>query len=310
MYKIDKEKLSTENKEAWLQVLDHISGIYRLDDTAMASDELFTKYCEAEMDWYAGYYTEVMQKYNPGVQIEITETEAAKPETSVEDTKAIQDRLQAAQIGETVTFGVYEQDNNLSNGAEPIEWIVLDKTEAQMLLLSKYCLQSMEYASKKKSVQLNDACDSWKESGLRKWLSTDFLDSAFDEGEKQLICMSEIKIEETVVLPAFRNKFIGKLGDALSEDKLFLLSLEETEKYLTTEEDRMLTATPYALETTTLKEDADNGCVIWWLRTKFNTRRAMAVRASGEIVEPGFDIMTGAMEIRPAMWVNIAQSEE
>lgn len=32
------------------------------------------------------------------------------------------------KIGDTVTFGNYEQDNNLDNGQESIEWEVLDNT--------------------------------------------------------------------------------------------------------------------------------------------------------------------------------------
>ena len=41
-------------------------------------------------------------------------------------------------VGDIITFGHYEQDNNLDNGAEPIEWIVLDVQDGKALLLSKY----------------------------------------------------------------------------------------------------------------------------------------------------------------------------
>ena len=47
---------------------------------------------------------------------------------------------------ETVECGLYEQDGDLNNGPEPIEWIVLSETEDDMkLLLSKYCLDAMPY---------------------------------------------------------------------------------------------------------------------------------------------------------------------
>ena len=43
-------------------------------------------------------------------------------------------------VGDIIQFGHYEQDNNLDNGSEAIEWIVLDYDEAnhKVLLLSKY----------------------------------------------------------------------------------------------------------------------------------------------------------------------------
>ena len=31
----------------------------------------------------------------------------------------------SVRVGSTVIFGSYEQDNNTSNGAEPIEWLVM-----------------------------------------------------------------------------------------------------------------------------------------------------------------------------------------
>ena len=43
-------------------------------------------------------------------------------------------------VGDTVTFGNYAQDNDQSNGKEPIEWIVLDVHDGKALLLIKYGL--------------------------------------------------------------------------------------------------------------------------------------------------------------------------
>ena len=39
-----------------------------------------------------------------------------------------------AKIGDVVTFGTYEQDNDNTNGKEPIEWIILNKTEKNAFL--------------------------------------------------------------------------------------------------------------------------------------------------------------------------------
>ena len=43
-------------------------------------------------------------------------------------------------VGTTITLGEYEQDNDVSNGPEPIKWIVLDIQDNKALILSKYLL--------------------------------------------------------------------------------------------------------------------------------------------------------------------------
>ena len=53
--------------------------------------------------------------------------------------------IPSCKIGDTVSFGSYEQDNNTENGAEAIEWIVLDVEGENVLLLSKYGLDAQAY---------------------------------------------------------------------------------------------------------------------------------------------------------------------
>ena len=77
-----------------------------------------------------------------------------------------------ADVGSIVTFGHYEQDGNLDNGQEKIEWIVLDVQKERCLLLSRYCLDTKSYHSKGKNI-------TWKDCTLRKWLNHDFLNTAF-----------------------------------------------------------------------------------------------------------------------------------
>ena len=63
-------------------------------------------------------------------------------------------------VGDIVTFGSYEQDNNLSNGKEAIEWLVLDIQDGKALLLSKYGLETKEYNT-------GDYEITWERSTLR-----------------------------------------------------------------------------------------------------------------------------------------------
>ena len=48
-------------------------------------------------------------------------------------------------VGDIVILGSYEQDNNLSNGPEPIEWQVIGSRNGHTLLLSKYALDCKRY---------------------------------------------------------------------------------------------------------------------------------------------------------------------
>ncbi|MDO4741453.1 MAG: DUF6273 domain-containing protein, partial [Eubacteriales bacterium] len=80
---------------------------------------------------------------------------------------------------ETMFFGSYEQDNDLSNGPEPIEWIVLHKDSEKTLLLAKDILEYLPY---------NEAYDSvslvyWPDATLRAWLGGEFYETAFTEAE-------------------------------------------------------------------------------------------------------------------------------
>ena len=51
-------------------------------------------------------------------------------------------------IGDIVTFGTYEQDNDSSNGQESIEWQVVDISDGKALLVSRYVLDNIEYNEK------------------------------------------------------------------------------------------------------------------------------------------------------------------
>lgn len=79
----------------------------------------------------------------------------------------------------TITFGYYEQDGNLENGEEPIEWIVIGKDGPTVTLLSLYALDNR---------QLNSDLDfKWVESDLIKWLNGSFYSEAFSPDEQEMI---------------------------------------------------------------------------------------------------------------------------
>ena len=77
-------------------------------------------------------------------------------------------------VNDHVFFGHYEQDNDLTNGAEAIEWRVLKVENGEALLISQYALDSQPYYEKY-------AVALWSVCTLRTWLNTAFFDAAFND---------------------------------------------------------------------------------------------------------------------------------
>ena len=81
------------------------------------------------------------------------------------------------ETGDIVFFGKYEQDGNLDNGPEPIEWIVLKKDKNKIILLSKFVLTHRPIHSIHEQFK-------WYESELCAWLNNEFYNEAFNKEEK------------------------------------------------------------------------------------------------------------------------------
>lgn len=85
--------------------------------------------------------------------------------------------------GDYVTFGHYEQDNDLSNGAKPIEWRVVSaqKEMGKVVLLSRYGLdaQPMHHDW--------GFFTHWKDCYLCIWLNDKFYNTAFSPEEQSAI---------------------------------------------------------------------------------------------------------------------------
>lgn len=96
-------------------------------------------------------------------------------------------------VGDTITLGAYEQDNDLNNGSESIEWLVLDEKEDSYILLSNYILDVMPYNYLPGPVE-------WKECTLRSWLNNEFVNQAFSQDEKNMIISQEQNSDEMVSL--------------------------------------------------------------------------------------------------------------
>lgn len=215
----------------------------------------------------------------------------------------------SANVGDVIIFGSYEQDNNSKNGKEPIEWIVLDKLPGgKLFVISKYALDAQPYNTNAKNI-------TWEKSSLRKWLNSTFYDEAFTEDQKNQIFLTTVENNDN---PRFNGK-----GGKDTEDYVFLLSIEEAERYYKTETyggmgaavgndspDRECQPTAYAQEQgasvwTELmigegSLDHINGW--WWLRSPGGEEaEASFITPDGNINYSGCDVSRDFNCVRPAM---------
>jgi len=190
-----------------------------------------------------------------------------------------------ANVGDVITFGHYEQDNNLTNGKEAIEWIVIEKDiDGGLLLLSKYVLDAQPYHSEMTDI-------TWEKCSLRNWLNSTFYDAAFTSDEKDKIKMSRLQNEN--------NPHFGTKGGRDTEDKVFLIDLDKAMQCfddnggnrgtIDNSQARSTKPTPYAIAQGvyvasgfTVDFIYVNGCCYWWLRGPgINAFHALAIGSGG-----------------------------
>ncbi|MBE5929329.1 MAG: hypothetical protein E7267_08240 [Lachnospiraceae bacterium] len=148
-----------------------------------------------------------------------------------------------AEVGDIVSFGHYEQDNDLSNGAEEIEWHVLSAEITpnglykELYIISEYVLDCQQYNEEYVSrVELTS-------SDLYKWLKDTFFNTAFTTEEQA---------------------YIGGEHPSHYADKIGLLTQAQLEKYFENGDAAMTDATPYALAQAK-KNGESSERIAWWL---------------------------------------------
>ena len=132
-----------------------------------------------------------------------------------------------AKIGDYVTFGSYEQDNDLKNGSEPIEWQYIADRDGHKLLLSKYALDCKRYNESKVGI-------TWENCTLRSWLNNDFYNKAFSASDRKKIVTAHNENPDSYELyePWHSSGLYGAESGNATDDKVFLLSWTEARDYL------------------------------------------------------------------------------
>lgn len=207
------------------------------------------------------------------------------------------------QVGDTVLFGHYEQDNNIENGMEEIEWIVLDVQDGKSLLLSKYGLDAIPYNRVQQEM-------TWENSSLRKWLNNDFLYEAFTTRERAAILMTQVDNSSAQCCNEWNT-----IGGNNTQDKIFLLSCAEANQYLNVTPNDYENMESRASSTVFAKAKGfDTGSTHetefgdyaewWWLRSPGVYQDCAAcVIDDGSLYDLNIDNPSGC--VRPAFWLNL-----
>ena len=202
--------------------------------------------------------------------------------------------LSSVRKGDIIRYGKYYQDTDRQKS--PIEWLVLDVKEKEVLLISRYALDCKQYYHGYTSTSI-----TWENCDLRKWLNGDFIKSAFSEEEAERILVSDIKNDD---IPQHHK------GGNNTKDRVFCLSISEAEQYFGNDESRKCKPTAYARQQ---GASVYNDCCYWWLRSPYTPgskfgyfwlmkeRNAACVRTVGSLYPIGRSVNYDRVAVRPAL---------
>ena len=233
----------------------------------------------------------------------------------------------SVQVGDHITLGTYEQDNDTSNGAENISWEVLAVEDGKALIISDYGLALKPYHDKDEEI-------TWEDCTLRSWLNDEFYEGAFNVDEQKYIILSDLENKDN---PAY-----GTEGGNATRDKVFLLSLDEIIEYYDIDESDfyahhgqtdsysklLVPFSSAALEEYHMSmleinseeywknylgymqknyiNDEGEVCCRWHLRSPgFYSYDSAIVDYYGCVDYEGYYVYSECICIRPAMWINL-----
>lgn len=188
-------------------------------------------------------------------------------------------------VGDTVQFGSYQKYAD----KEPIDWRVLDVQDGKALLITVYGIDRAWYQEEAPREV------TWESCTLRKWMNSEFLATAFTAEEAEKILL-------TTVSPDKNPQYATDPG-AATQDKVFLLSVNEANRYFPKNKDRISQPTSYAKRRGAFI--ADGNCY-WTLRTPGKEPYYVCyVVNDGSISLWGEGTTKGGNAMRPAIWVQL-----
>ncbi len=169
------------------------------------------------------------------------------------------------------------------------------------LVISDYALDNMKYNEQYVEI-------TWEKSIIRKWLNETFINEAFTSEQRSRIIESRIANND--------NAKYNTRGGNDTNDKLFLLSIEEANKYFNNDESRIAYPTPYAKSKKSVNGNLDvsdrnvstdrGGSCRWWLRSPGgNQDYAAEVYFGGSVDSFGYYVSYSGFAVRMALKINL-----
>ncbi len=199
------------------------------------------------------------------------------------------------EVGDIITFGRYEQDQVKENGADPLTWRVLDKQDGKVLIITEHLIDELPYHA-----------IYWKHSPINGFLNGSFLND-FTPEEKAMLVKIRVQPDPHPDAPDTDQ------GSSF-EEKVFLLSVDEAEKYFADDADRVSDLTAYTIWFGDFDEKygaKPGDSYPWWLRTAYwNGSSSASIAAVDEngriIVKPHW----WNCALRPACWIQLEEAGE
>lgn len=208
---------------------------------------------------------------------------------------------------ETIRFGNYE-------------WIIIDQQDSRALCITKDIIDVRRYDEELKNV-------TWETCTIRKWLNNKFL-REFSLVEQDRILNTTLRNGD--------NPIYGTLGGIETQDKIFLLSIDEIIKYFGGNKDieyvekvdllensfedevrkAYINMTDRQLDEAKKRYGLDyskiNGQSFgWWLRSPgWEGNCAMRINCNGTIRVHGRPVNRNLVGVRPALWLNVNKGGE
>ena len=282
------EELLMENealKEKALRAEELLTENEAMREQASRTEELLTEN-EALKERIAAREKELLD------EIEMLKAKKTSQESRTRHKRKSGDPLDL-RVGDKLRYGAFPQGSK--GEIQPLMWRVLAVEKDKALIITEQLIDTMQYNSFSDDI-------TWEQCSLRFWLNNTFITSAFGGSLPRRVMVTTNDNPD--------NPKHGTEGGAPTEDKVFLLSVEEAEKYFKDNADRMAGVTEYAQKQGAWVSNdylLPNGekAGLWWLRSPgYISHTASRVLINGDINSHGGSIVRENVAVRPAMWIS------
>ena len=192
--------------------------------------------------------------------------------------------MQTVAVGDEIYFGSYDLEY-IDAGYERLPWIVLDKQDDKLLLLSKYVLCASAFNQ-------SHSNSSWEACTVRKLINEQGYDMIFNS------------YEQKHVVPTTVSSVNADQSTTTTTDFLFLLSAEEVQQYLPTDASRIAFPSVIAAERLGVNVQPVTGNTWWWLRDMTDSAmKAAVVWTDGTLPTDSRYVNVADGGVRPAVWI-------